>query len=187
MAADMFNGWGIRTLSENERRYNPIGYHLGTVWPHDNSIIAAGFRRYGFAQEACRIFTGIAQAAMHFAHHRLPEVFAGFRKQDYDLPVHYPVACHPQAWAAGAVPYLLESCLGLEPEAFEHRLRIVQPVLPSFVRHLEVRRLKVGRGCADVNFERSSDGNLSVKVLRTDGPLDVVVEGKAKNHLSGAA
>ena len=189
MAPDMFNGWGIRTLSENERRYNPIGYHLGTVWPHDNSIIAAGFRRYGFAEEACRIFTGIAEAAMHFAHHRLPEVFAGFRKQDYELPVHYPVACHPQAWAAGAVPYLLESCLGLEPEAFEHRLRIVQPVLPNFIRHLQVRRLKVGRGSADLSFERSSDGSIGVEVLHVEGQLDVALDGKAAStkQQSGAA
>jgi len=177
MADDMFNGWGIRTLSEKERRYNPIGYHLGTVWPHDNSIIAAAFRRYGFAKEACRIFTGIAEAAMHFAHYRLPEVFAGFRKQDYDLPVHYPVACHPQAWAAGAVPYLLESSLGLEPEAFDHRLRIVQPVLPDFIRHIEICHLKVGNGSADLRFARDSEDKISVEVLHVKGKLDVIIEG----------
>jgi glycogen debranching enzyme len=114
---------------------------------------------------------------MHFAHYRLPEVFAGFRKQDYDLPVHYPVACHPQAWAAGAVPYLLESSLGLEPEAFEHRLRIVQPVLPDFIRHIEICHLKVGNGSADLRFARDSEDKISVEVLHVEGKLDVVIEG----------
>src|SRR5262249_17894609 len=116
MADDMFNGWGIRTLSARENGYNPIGYHLGTEWPDDNALIAAGFRRYGYDDAAVRLFTGMVEAAMHFAHDRLPELFAGFARQDYDVPVRYPVACHPQAWAAGTVPYLLETSLGLMPE-----------------------------------------------------------------------
>ena len=176
MAPDMFNGWGIRTLSEQERRYNPIGYHLGTVWPHDNSLIASGFRRYGFDKEACEIFTAIAEAAMYFEHYRLPEVFAGFCREDYGVPVHYPVACHPQAWAAGAIPYLVETLLGLVPEAFDERLRIVRPVLPGFVDRLELRRLRVGRGRVDLHFERTSQGSVSVEVLQVTGSLDVVVE-----------
>ncbi len=176
MAPDMFNGWGIRTLSEQERRYNPIGYHLGTVWPHDNSLIASGFRRYGFDTEACEIFTAIAEAAMYFEHYRLPEVFAGFCREDYGVPVHYPVACHPQAWAAGAIPYLVETLLGLVPEAFDERLRIVRPVLPGFVDRLELRRLRVGSSRADLRFERTSQGSVSVEVLQVTGSLDVVVE-----------
>ena len=179
MADDMFTGWGIRTLSSRERRYNPIGYHVGTVWPHDNALIAAGFRRYGFDADALRIFRGILSAAMHFEHNRLPEVFAGFTRQEYETPVHYPVACHPQAWAAAAVPYLLESCLGLVPHAFEHRLSIVRPVLPDFVNELELHRLRVGDACTDLRFERGSDGSLSVNVLRVDGRLDVVVEARS--------
>src|SRR5262249_14981212 len=94
---DMFNGWGVRTLSENERRYNPVGYHLGTVWPHDNSIIAAGFRRHGFDGAAMRILAGVIRAAMHFEHYRLPELFAGFPEREFGVPARYPVACHPQA------------------------------------------------------------------------------------------
>lgn len=176
MVPDMFNGWGIRTLSEQERRYNPIGYHLGTVWPHDNSLIASGFRRYGFDKEACEIFTAIAEAAMYFEHYRLPEVFAGFCREDYGVPVHYPVACHPQAWAAGAIPYLVETLLGLVPEAFDERLRIVRPVLPGFVDRLELRRLRVGSSRADLRFERTSQGGVSVEVLQVTGSLDVVVE-----------
>ncbi|TIO72646.1 MAG: amylo-alpha-1,6-glucosidase, partial [Mesorhizobium sp.] len=101
MQDDMFNGWGVRTLSSAERRYNPVGYHLGTVWPHDNALLAAGCRRYGEDGAALRIFTAIVEAAMHFRHHRLPEAMAGFQRNDFQVPVHYPVACHPQAWAAG--------------------------------------------------------------------------------------
>jgi glycogen debranching enzyme len=176
MADDMFSGWGIRTLSSRERRYNPIGYHVGTVWPHDNALIAAGFRRYGFDAEALRIFEGILAAAMDFEHDRLPEVFAGFTRREYEEPVRYPVACHPQAWAAGAVPYLLQACLGLVPDAFGHRLSVVRPVLPRLVRELHVRRLRVGDASTDLHVERGSDGAVSVTVLRVDGRLDVVVD-----------
>jgi glycogen debranching enzyme len=176
MAEDMFSGWGIRTLSAEERRYNPIGYHLGTVWPHDNAIIAAGLRRYGFDREACRIFSGIVEAAPYFEHHRLPEVFAGFSRSAYGVPVRYPVACHPQAWAAGAVPYLVETALGLMPEAFEQRLRIMRPVLPDFVRCLELQQIRVGKCRADVRFERNPDGVIKTTVLRVEGTLEVIIE-----------
>jgi glycogen debranching enzyme len=179
MADDMFNGWGIRTLSHEERRYNPIGYHLGTVWPHDNSIIAAGFRRYGFDEEALRIFTGIAEAAMNFEHYRLPEVFAGYGRHLYGVPVRYPVACHPQAWAAGTMPHLTETLLGLRPQAFERKLRIVRPVLPDFVDRIKVRRLKVGSAVVDLSFERSSEKTVAVEVLNIEGQLEVSVEPSA--------
>lgn len=174
MADDMFSGWGVRTLSANERRYNPIGYHLGTVWPHDNALIAAGFRRYGVDAAAEGIFTGIVEAAMQFRYHRIPEVFAGFRREDFGVPVHYPVACHPQAWAAGAVPFLVTTCLGLEPDAFAGRLRIRRPRLPSFVEHMEFSGLRVGQGVADLRFHRTADGT-SVDVLRAEA-LEVEVE-----------
>jgi glycogen debranching enzyme len=174
MADDMFNGWGVRTLSDKERRYNPIGYHLGTIWPHDNSIIAAGFRRYGFDEAAMSVFTGVMRAAMHFEHYRLPELFAGFPEREFDVPVRYPVACHPQAWAAGSVPYMLETSLGLVPEAFERRLRVVRPQLPDFVYWLEMYDLRVGGASADLRFERAADGALGFRVMRVDGKLDVV-------------
>lgn len=177
MADDMFSGWGVRTLSDQERRYNPIGYHLGTVWPHDNALIAAGCRNYGGHAAACRIFTGMVGAAAHFTHHRLPEVFAGFGKHEYGIPVRYPVACHPQAWAAGAIPFLITTCLGLQPDAFAHRLRIVQPVLPDFLQRLTVRRLRVGQACADVQFTRAHDGHVTVEVLQVAGRLVVEVTG----------
>ncbi len=176
MAEDMFSGWGVRTLSAQERAYNPIGYHLGTVWPHDNSIIAAGFRRYGHDREALRIFQGLFEAAFHFRDHQLPELFCGFSREKYQIPVSYPVACHPQAWAVGAMPFLLQTLLGLVPEAFERRLRIVRPILPDFLDRLQLRRLRVGRARLDLGFQRGPRG-IEVEVLKVDGDLSVVVEG----------
>jgi glycogen debranching enzyme len=176
LADDMFNGWGVRTLSSREHRYNPIGYHLGTVWPHDNAIIAAGLRRYGFDQAFERLFAGIIDAASYFQNARLPELFAGFTRDEYSVPVHYPVACHPQAWAAGAVPYMVISGLGLVPEAFDRRLRIVRPLLAKWTTWLEIRRLRVGSASVDLRFERAKTG-IGVETLKVDGELDVVVEG----------
>ncbi|HEX6533687.1 MAG TPA: glycogen debranching N-terminal domain-containing protein [Gemmatimonadaceae bacterium] len=178
MEEDMYGGWGIRTLSTRERRYNPVGYHLGTVWPHDNSFIAAGFRRYGFDDLAKRVFTGLCEAAMHFSYYRLPELFAGFSREEYAEPVRYPVACHPQAWAAGSIPYLLETSLGLVPDAFQKRLRIVRPILPDFVDRLELRDMAVGDARVTLHFHRTTGGSTAVAVLGVDGELDVQVEGK---------
>jgi len=174
MADDMFSGWGVRTLSEKERAYNPIGYHLGTVWPHDNSILAAGFRRYGRDQEALRIFHGLFDAAFHFHGHQLPEVFCGFSRQEYEIPVNYPVACHPQAWAAGTLPFLLSTLLGLEPDAFSKRLRIVRPLLPQGLDHLDIKGLHVSGASVDLSFERDKTG-VHVGVTNLDGELEVQV------------
>ena len=179
MADDLFNGWGVRTLSEKEQRYNPIGYHLGTVWPHDNSLIAAGYRHYGYDDAALRIFTGILEAAMHFGSYRLPELFSGFSRGEFEIPVRYPVACHPQAWAAGSVPYLVEVSLGLVPEAFEQRLRIIRPILPNFIDHLEVHRLRVGTAQVDLKFDRASDRRIKTTVTKVEGKLDVRIEEEA--------
>ena len=176
MQSDIYSGWGIRTLSEKERRYNPVGYHLGTVWPHDNSIIAAGFRRYGLDQAARQVMKGIFEAATYFPNYRLPELFSGFSRQDYEVPVRYPVACHPQAWAAGAVPFMVETALGLVPDAFSKRLRIVRPSLPDFVHHLELRGLRVGDASADLRFESTADARTAVDVLKIDGDLEILVQ-----------
>jgi glycogen debranching enzyme len=178
MQPDLFNGWGIRTLSNRERRYNPMGYHLGTVWPHDNSLIAAGFRRYGFDEAALRLFSGLLDAAVEFEEYRLPELFTGFAREDSGMPVPYPVACHPQAWAAGAIPYLIETLLGLTPEGFDGRLRVVRPCLPEFIGRLEIRHLRVGKGSADLLFTRDAEGQVEVTVLDIAGTLEVDVERK---------
>ncbi len=176
MQEDMFSGWGIRTLSTRERVYNPIGYHVGTVWPHDNSIIASGFRNYGMDAHFQRLFDGIVDAAAHFEHHRLPELFAGFSRDDYSIPVRYPEACHPQVWAAGAVPMLLQIALGLIPLGFEKRLRIVRPLLPKAVRRLEFRGLRVADARIDLSFEHTRNGQVAAKVLKLDGELDISIE-----------
>jgi glycogen debranching enzyme len=176
LAEDMFNAWGVRTLSHEERRYNPVGYHLGTVWPHDNSLILAGLRRYGCDDAARRIFTAIVEAATYFHLNRLPEVFAGFRRDEYGVPVHYPVACHPQAWAAGSVPYMLTALLGLVPDGFGNRLHVAGPILPDGTDWLELHGLRVGPARGSLRFERSGNG-VGVRVLQTEGQLDVSVGG----------
>jgi glycogen debranching enzyme len=175
MKEDMFGGWGIRTLASSESRYNPIGYHLGTVWPHDNSIIAAGFRRYGLDDDVKQIFSSIAHAALTFDNYRLPELFAGFSRDRFGVPVHYPVACHPQAWAAGSIPFLLQTMLGVSAEAFDRRLRVVRPILPDVAHHVIVRGIRVGDASADLRFQRTSHG-VAVDVLKVDGDLSVLVE-----------
>ena len=175
MAEDMFSGWGVRTLSAKARAYNPIGYHLGTVWPHDNSIIAAGCRHYGQDRESLRIFHGLCDAAYHFHAHQLPELFCGFGREQYEIPINYPVACHPQAWASGTLPFLLTTLLGLTPEAFDKRLRINRPLLPEFLDRLDLRGLRVGEATADLHFRREAEG-IHVDVVRLDGRLDVQVE-----------
>lgn len=175
-AEDMFSGWGIRTLSTKERRANPIGYHLGTVWPHDNSIIAAGLRRYGFDSEAVDVLGGIVEAARYFEHYRLPEVFAGFSRKEFAIPVRYPVACHPQAWAAGSVPFFLMTLLGLTPDAFSQKLRVVRPVLPKGVADLELKRIKVGDASVDLHFRQSTSSTVEVDVRNNTAHVNVEVE-----------
>ena len=175
MGEDMFSGWGVRTLASSESRYNPIGYHLGTVWPHDNSIIAAGFRRYGLDDDAREIFSAVAHAALAFDNYRLPELYAGFPRKRFGVPVHYPVACHPQAWAAGSIPFLLQTLLGISAEAFDRRLRIVRPMLPEVAHQVIVRGIRVGDASTDLRFQRTSYG-VAVDVLRVDGDLSVLVE-----------
>ena len=175
MQPDMFNGWGIRTLAECELDYNPLGYHLGTVWPHDNSLIVGGFRRYGLDDAALRVFAGLIDAAMCFDSYRLPELFAGFSRDDYGVPVNYPVACQPQAWAAGTIPYLLESMLGIVAEGLDGRLRITRPVLPPFVNRVHLSRLRVGPARVDLLFERVTEG-IAAKVSRVEGELEVIIE-----------
>jgi glycogen debranching enzyme len=177
MRPDLFNGWGIRTLSYKERRYNPMGYHLGTVWPHDNSLIAAGFRRYGYHEEASRIFVGLLEAAIEFEDYRLPELFTGFGREEYGQPVRYPVACHPQAWAAGSIPFIVETFLGLIPDAFNKRLKVVKPFLPEFINQVELRHLRIGKASVDLRFERKKDGSLHAHVGQVTGDLHVEVEG----------
>ena len=173
LAREMFNGWGIRTMSTGAAAYNPIGYHLGTVWPHDNGLIADGFRRYGLDDEAQKILVGLVEASAEFPQERLPECLAGFDRSELGVPVGYPLACHPQAWAAGSIPHLITTTLGLAPEGFEHRLRLVRPSLPPFVSHVELHGVRIADASVDLSFDRDGQA-IRVGVNHVHGDLEVV-------------
>ena len=175
MRPEMFSGWGIRTLASSESAYNPVGYHAGSVWPHDTALAAFGLRKYGFDEDFTAIFEGLLEAASHFPDYRLPELFSGFSRDEYDIPVRYPVACHPQAWAAGSIPYMLRGGLGLVPDGLERRLRVVRPSLPHWLTHVEVSGLEIAGSKVDLVFERAGD-RVTLADVRIDGDVDVALE-----------
>ena len=173
MQEDMFSGWGVRTLSERARHYNPFAYQLGSIWPFDNALILAGLRRYGLDDFACRIFSATLAAAQRFSLGRLPEFFAGTRREHAFSPAHCPRADPLQAWSSGAVPFMVSELLGLYPQGFDQTLRIVRPVLPEPIDHLELRGIKVGAATVDLRFARNSGGDIVPEVLRVEGALRV--------------
>ncbi|MDP9375020.1 MAG: cyclic nucleotide-binding domain-containing protein [Chloroflexota bacterium] len=158
LGEELFSGWGIRTLARGASAYNPLGYHLGTVWPHDNSLIAAGMARFGFVEEANRVLTALYEAALQFPYYRLPELFCGIPRTDYGVPVGYPVACSPQAWAAAALPYMLSETLGLHPTDGGRGLHVVRPVLPAWLGDVRLRGLRVGATRLDLTFTPGAAG-----------------------------
>ena len=174
MAPDMFSGWGIRTYGAGQLGYNPIGYHSGTVWPHDVSLIAAGFKRYGHHDETNQLVGRMFEASQHFAEFRLPELFCGFDRDAAPVPVPYPVACSPQAWAAGSTFLFLETMLGLRPHADRHELELAHPELPDWLSKVTVSNLRVGGGTVDLLFHRWRGGT-SAEVLRKSADLDVTI------------
>jgi glycogen debranching enzyme len=162
MAPDSFSGWGIRTLAAGEPRYNPMSYHNGAVWPHDNAICAAGLARYGFKDAANRILAGMFDASQFAALHRLPELLCGFERRPRSGPTLYPVACSPQSWAA-AVPFqLLQAVLGLTIDAAQRQVRFDQPSLPPFLEWVRLGGLRVGQASVDVTIARQPDGSATV-------------------------
>jgi len=174
MSEEMFTGWGIRTLERSNPRFNPIGYHVGSVWPHDNSIAAMGLKMYGFEDQANAVATALFDTAVAFPYFRLPELFGGDARSEHRSPVPYPVACRPQAWAAGAMLLITQAMLGLKAEAAEHRLRIVNPRLPNWLHSVQVRGLRVGSGAVTLQFRRSGRST-NVEVQKTTGGIDVIV------------
>jgi glycogen debranching enzyme len=169
VAPDLFSGWGIRTLSTDETTYSPMSYHNGSVWPHDNSLCVLGLKRYGYDREANIVATGLLEAAVHFASFRLPELFCGYSREE-GIPVAYPVACAPQAWAAATPIALVQGMLGLSPDAAASLLRL-RPSLPDWVGRLALRGLRVGSAILDVEVTREG-----TRATVRDGRLDVVVE-----------
>ncbi|WP_416673025.1 amylo-alpha-1,6-glucosidase [Egbenema bharatensis] len=174
-APDMFSGWGIRTLSSSSSAYNPMGYHIGSVWPHDNGIIAAGLRASGLVDQALEIARGILDMTVQQPYQRPPELFCGFKRTPDSSPVRYPVACSPQAWATGTIFQLLQVMVNLVPDAPGNYLRIVQPTLPESVHHLSLQNLKIGQTMLDLEFEQSN-GATACRVVRKRGNLRVVIE-----------
>jgi glycogen debranching enzyme len=169
---EMFSGWGIRTLAVGEQRYNPLSYHNGSVWPHDNALIAAGLARYGHTALAARVLEGLFDASLFVDLHRLPELFCGFPRRPGEGPTLYPVACSPQAWAAGTPFLLLQAILGMSIDGARGRLSFVHPTLPPFLKQVTIRGLRVGDHRIDIALHRHPE-DVGINVLSRSGPIEV--------------
>jgi glycogen debranching enzyme len=169
-----FSGWGIRTLGMSEPHYNPMSYHNGSVWPHDNGLIALGLARYGHAQAAAKIFGAMFDAASYMDLRRLPELFCGFLRRQHNAPTQYPVACSPQAWASATMFALLQATLGLKLSAGSGEISFYQPALPDFLDRLHIRNLRLNGGSADVLLHRHGAG-VTMTQTRRDGDVSVVM------------
>lgn len=174
LGRDFFTGWGIRTIAASESRFNPMSYHNGSVWPHDNALVGLGFARYGLKHHLERLFTGLFDAAAYMDLRRLPELFCGFRRARGKGPTFYPVACSPQAWSCAAPFALMQACFGLEIDSSAECLRFRQPRLPSFLNEVTLRSIAVGASRLDILLRRSG-ADVSVNVLRRVGSAQVAV------------
>jgi glycogen debranching enzyme len=163
-----FTGWGIRTVAKGEARYNPMSYHDGSVWPHDNALIALGLARYGLKRSVGQLFKGLFDAATYMDLRRLPELFCGFQRQRNRGPTLYPVACSPQAWASATPFSLIEASLGLELDPRHHEVRFRNPGLPPFLDEVTLRNLQLGGSSVDIKVRRHRD-DVSLEILRTRG------------------
>jgi glycogen debranching enzyme len=173
--SDFFSGWGIRTLSSAEVRYNAMSYHNGSVWPHDNALIARGLARYGMKKGILKILTGLLDASLFFDLHRLPELFCGFDRRPGQGPILYPVACAPQSWAAGAVFLLIEACLGISIRSSPPMVLFRKTDLPQSLPIIRIRNLCVGGASVDLAIQRTKESeSVDITVLRKDGDVDIV-------------
>jgi glycogen debranching enzyme len=175
MGAACFSGWGVRTLAVSAKRYNPMSYHNGSIWPHDNALLALGLARYGFKDAVLRIFEGLYDAAACMDLRRLPELFCGFPRRQRSGPTLYPVACAPQAWASAATLAMLQASLGARWHPGSAELRFDRPTLPDFIDELRLGRLGLGGASVDVLLRRHG-GAVAVTVERRRGDLKVVVQ-----------
>ena len=170
---DSFSGWGVRTVAAGEPAFNPMSYHNGSVWPHDNALIAAGLARYGQRHGLLQIFSGLFEATSFVEFHRLPELFCGFPRRPGEGPTLYPVACSPQSWASAAVFSLLQAVLGLSIVAPRDQIWFTHSRLPEFLREVEIRNLRVGNSAVDLSLRRYDEGGVSFS-LRKRGSVEVV-------------
>jgi len=174
LSSAAYSGWGIRTAAAGEARYNPMSYHNGSVWPHDNALIALGFARYGLKAPALRVLEGLFGAAQSFTLRRLPELFCGFPRRDNAGPTAYPLACAPQAWSAAAVFALLAAALGISFVPNQRQIRFFRPALPSWLSEVHLTNLRLGEASIDLVLRR--DGNaVASDVTRREGPIEIVV------------
>lgn len=179
VAADMmrphfFTGWGIRTIARGEARYNPMSYHDGSIWPHDNALIALGLARYGLKHSVEAVFKGLFDTAAYMDLRRLPELFCGFQREKRRGPTLYPVACAPQAWASATPFTLLEAALGIEFDIARGEIRFRDPRLPSFLQHVILRDVRLGESSVDICLRKHHD-DVSLEVLRSRGQIRVSI------------
>jgi glycogen debranching enzyme len=175
LSDSFFSGWGIRTLATSEARFGPITYHNGSIWPHDNSLIAKGLADHGFKDGAQRIMGAFLEASTLLEFHRLPELYCGFPRRPGQGPIEYPLACAPQAWASGSVFLFLRACLGLSIDAAKRQITFTKPTLPSFLREVRLEGLRAGAGSADVTLHYHQADDVGVNVTARSGDVEVVV------------
>jgi glycogen debranching enzyme len=171
---DMFSGWGVRTFAAGQKGYNPVGYHTGSIWPHDNALIAAGLKATGAADGANLLAGRLIEAAQWFPDLRLPELFCGFDRGEVGAPVAYPVACSPQAWSAASPFYLIQTMLGLRADASARRLELIRPTLPEWLGKVTITGLPVGGDSVDLLVHRWR-GRTSAELLGRRGSIEVLI------------
>jgi glycogen debranching enzyme len=173
LGMDCFSGWGIRTVGTTAVAYNPMSYHKGSVWPHDNALIASGLAHYGFKDLVLKLLTGLFDASLFVELHRLPELFCGFPRRPGEGPTLYPVACAPQSWAAASVFLLLQAALGLSIKGPQSQIGFTYPLLPEFLQEVEIKNLKVGQVSVDLALQRHPQ-DVGINVMRKEGDVEIV-------------
>jgi glycogen debranching enzyme len=180
LSPDFFSGWGVRTVAAGQARYNPLSYHNGSIWPHDNSLIASGVAKYECKELAGRILLGLLDASRWADIHRLPELFCGLDRRAGEGPTLYPVACSPQAWAAGAAFLLIQACLGVSIRGVSNRIVFDRPYLPEGIPLLWIKGLRCGYASVDLSLERQNDA-VRVEINDKQGEVDVVAPQSAES------
>jgi glycogen debranching enzyme len=176
MGPDMFSGWGVRTLSENETAYQPMDYQRGAVWPHENGYMASEMAKLGLSENAHRIFEGMLSTARFRPDSRLPELFCGFARGRNEAPIRYPVACVPQAWAAGCWFQMLFGMINVELDGLHNKLIVRAPALPAWLGTVTITGLKVADSEIDLEFTPTDSGKTQCRVTRQFGEVEVVFE-----------